>query len=112
VRFKIIFVSDLLILLSVKKQVTICSSAIEACELAEAVVIATKWKEFKGIDWGKMYAGMNKPAFVFDGHLLLDSEKLTKIGFKFVRLLLFSFLIGKRFAAGVVQTCAKYHGEL
>ena len=68
--------------LSVKKQVTICSSAIEACERAEAVVIATEWKEFKEIDWEKVYAGMNKPAFVFDGRLLVDSEKLTEIGFK------------------------------
>ena len=67
---------------------TICSSAIEACELAEAVVIATEWKEFKEIDWEKVYAGMNKPAFVFDGRLLVDSEKLTKIGFK-VRVILF-----------------------
>ena len=68
--------------LSVKKQVTICSSAIEACEHAEAVVIATEWKEFKEIDWEKVYAGMNKPAFVFDGRLLVDSKKLTEIGFK------------------------------
>jgi len=54
----------------------------EACKLAEAVVIATEWKEFKDIDWEEVYAGMNKPAFVFDGRLLVDSEKLTKIGFK------------------------------
>jgi hypothetical protein len=25
---------------------------------------------------------MNKPAFVFDGRLIVDAEKLTKIGFK------------------------------
>jgi hypothetical protein len=25
---------------------------------------------------------MNKPAFIFDGRLLVDAEKLTKIGFK------------------------------
>lgn len=76
---------------SVKKQVTICSSAIEACELAEAVVIATEWKEFKEIDWEKVYVGMNKPAFVFDGRLLVDSEKLTKIGFKVRVVLIFFF---------------------
>jgi UDPglucose 6-dehydrogenase len=55
---------------------------LEACKHAEAVVIATEWKEFKDIDWETVYAGMNKPAFVFDGRLLVDSEKLTKIGFK------------------------------
>jgi len=67
---------------TVKKQVTICKSALEACKNAEAVVIATEWKEFKEIDWEAVYAGMNKPAFVFDGRLLVDAEKLTKIGFK------------------------------
>lgn len=66
----------------VKQQVTICSSAIEACKDAEAVVIATEWKEFVGIDWEKIYETMNKPAFVFDGRLIVDAEKLTKIGFK------------------------------
>ena len=94
-RFKVLFYSSLTHLLTfslVKKQVTICSSAIEACELAEAVVIATEWKEFKEIDWEKVYAGMNKPAFVFDGRLLVDSEKLTKIGFK-VRIILFLSLL-------------------
>ena len=73
----------------VKKQVTICSSAIEACKNAEAVVIATEWKEFKEIEWEKVYEGMKKPAFVFDGRLLLDSEKLTKIGFKVCAILFY-----------------------
>ena len=51
----------------VKKQVTICHCAIEACKNAEAVVIATEWKEFLEIEWEEVYKGMNKPAFVFDG---------------------------------------------
>ncbi|KJA23857.1 hypothetical protein HYPSUDRAFT_184544 [Hypholoma sublateritium FD-334 SS-4] len=67
---------------SIKKQVTISKSALEACKNAEAVVIATEWKEFKEIDWEAVYAGMNKPAFVFDGRLLVDAEKLRSIGFK------------------------------
>lgn len=66
----------------VKKQVNICSSSLEACKDAEAIVIATEWKEFKEIDWETVYQGMNKPAFVFDGRLLVDEDKLTKIGFK------------------------------
>ena len=36
-------------LFSKSKQVTICSSALEACKHAEAVVIATEWKGFKEI---------------------------------------------------------------
>ncbi|KAF8062192.1 UDP-glucose/GDP-mannose dehydrogenase [Lyophyllum atratum] len=74
--------SPLVPLDSIKKQVTICASALEACKNAEAVVIATEWKEFLDIDWEAVYQGMNKPAFVFDGRLLVDAEKLRKIGFK------------------------------
>ncbi|TRM67093.1 UDP-glucose/GDP-mannose dehydrogenase family, NAD binding domain-containing protein [Schizophyllum amplum] len=67
---------------AIQKQVSICQSAMEACADAEAIVIATEWKEFKEIDWEAVYANMKKPAFVFDGRLLLDAAALTKIGFK------------------------------
>lgn len=69
-------------LATIQRQVFICSSALEACRNAEAVVIATEWAEFKTIDWQAVYAGMNKPAFVFDGRLLVDADKLRSIGFK------------------------------
>ena len=46
------------------------------------MVIATEWKEFKTIDWQSVYDGMSKPAFVFDGRLLLDVNAMKKIGFK------------------------------
>ncbi|KAG5350343.1 hypothetical protein C0989_011407 [Termitomyces sp. Mn162] len=74
--------SPLVPLDNIKKQVTICNSALEACKDAEAVVIATEWKEFTEIDWEAVYQNMNKPAFVFDGRLLVDADKLRKIGFK------------------------------
>ncbi|KAJ7641326.1 UDP-glucose/GDP-mannose dehydrogenase [Roridomyces roridus] len=67
---------------TIKKQVKICGSALEACRDAEAVVIATEWKEFKEIDWKEVYQHMKKPAFVFDGRLLVDAAALTAIGFK------------------------------
>lgn len=34
------------------------------------------------MDWAAVYAQMNKPAFVFDGRLLVDAEELRKIGFR------------------------------
>ncbi|KAI0822372.1 UDP-glucose dehydrogenase [Trametes gibbosa] len=66
---------------AIKKQVTIARSALDACKQKEAVVIATEWKEFKEIDWKTVYSQMTKPAFVFDGRLILDAEKLRDIGF-------------------------------
>jgi UDPglucose 6-dehydrogenase len=68
--------------LSVKKQVTIADSALSAAQNSEAVVVATEWKEFRDIDWRAVYDTMKKPAFVFDGRMILDGDALRQIGFK------------------------------
>lgn len=65
-----------------QKQITVCESAMEACVGAEGIVVATEWDEFKELDWQKIYDSMHKPAFVFDGRLILDQKKLERIGFK------------------------------
>lgn len=65
----------------VRQQVTIHTSALGACVGAEGIVIATEWEEFKHLDWEGIYASMKKPAFIFDGRLILDAEKLRGIGF-------------------------------
>ena len=44
-------------------------------------MIATEWKEFKEINWRAVYDQMSKPAFVFDGRMILDVEELQQIGF-------------------------------
>ena len=67
---------------AVKKQVTLAPSALEACKQKEAVVIATEWKEFREISWQTVYDDMTKPAFVFDGRMIVDADKLREIGFK------------------------------
>ena len=66
---------------NIKKHVSIVHNALEACKQKEAIVIATEWKEFKEIDWQTVYDQMTKPAFVFDGRMILDVEKLKNIGF-------------------------------
>ncbi|CAD6889812.1 unnamed protein product [Tilletia laevis] len=67
---------------AIKAQVTVSSSAIEACKNAEAIVIATEWDEFRTLDWAQVYEGMTKPAFLFDGRGVVDAPALRKIGFK------------------------------
>ena len=54
----------------------------EACKGSHAVAVITEWDEFKSYDWEKIYASMQKPAFIFDGRNLLDRQKLSQIGFK------------------------------
>jgi len=53
----------------------------EAAAGAHAVAIMTEWDEYKSLDWERIYRGMEKPAFLFDGRNLLDHKTLHKIGF-------------------------------
>ena len=55
--------------------------AYSACEGAHAIAILTDWDEFKTLDYEKIYAGMNKPAFLFDGRNIVDHEALRTLGF-------------------------------
>lgn len=67
---------------SLKDKVILCSSAYEAAEEAHAIVILTEWDEFKKLDYEKIYARMNRPAFLFDGRSIIDTNALRKIGFR------------------------------
>ena len=63
------------------KFVEVTKSAYEAAENAHAIVICTEWDEFKNLDYAKIYAKMEKPAFIFDGRKILNHENLIKMGF-------------------------------
>jgi UDPglucose 6-dehydrogenase len=54
----------------------------EACLNAHAVALMTEWDEFKTYDWQRIYDGMMKPAFIFDGRNILDHKLLSEVGFK------------------------------
>ena len=66
----------------------VVKSALEACNGAHAVAVLTEWDEFKELDFKKIYDGMLKPAFLFDGRGILPYAKLKEIGFRI-------FAIGK-----------------
>ena len=53
-----------------------------ACKDSHAVAILTEWDEFRDYDWNRIFISMKKPAFVFDGRNILNSDKLKGIGFK------------------------------
>ncbi|WVQ95888.1 hypothetical protein IAU59_002987 [Kwoniella sp. CBS 9459] len=70
----------------IKEHLTICQSAEEACANAEAIVVCTEWDEFKQLDWKKIYSKCPRPAFVFDGRLMLNRKELTDIGFQVITI--------------------------
>jgi UDPglucose 6-dehydrogenase len=65
------------------KAMSIASDPYEACLDAHAIAILTEWDEFKTYDWQKIYDQMSKPAFIFDGRNILNSNEMEKIGFKY-----------------------------
>ncbi|MDP2527922.1 UDP-glucose 6-dehydrogenase [Maribacter dokdonensis] len=59
---------------------------LEATKEAHAIAILTEWDEFKTYDWKTIYDQMLKPAFVFDGRRLLDSDTMNTIGFNYYKI--------------------------
>ena len=75
----------------VKKKVKLYSDDVyEACKQSHAIVVCTEWDQFKEYDYKKIYNVMQKPAFIFDGRLILNHSELIEIGFK-------AEAIGKKF---------------
>jgi UDPglucose 6-dehydrogenase len=62
--------------------ITYCESAYEAAQGAEAVVIATEWKEFGQLDWAMMRETMSRPLIV-DGRNFLQAGTMRSIGFEY-----------------------------
>ena len=58
------------------------SSALEAVNDAEALIIATEWNEFANVDLAVVKEKMRTP-IVFDGRNLLDPETMGRLGFQY-----------------------------
>jgi len=63
-------------------QITFEEDPYVAAEGAHAVAILTDWKEYKTLDYQRIYDSMAKPAFIFDGRNMLDHQALFEIGFE------------------------------
>ncbi len=63
-------------------RLSVATSAYEACHGAHAVAIVTEWDEFKKLDYTKIFEGMQKPAFLFDGRNIVDLAALRALGFR------------------------------
>jgi len=68
--------------MNAQDSITICSDPYEAALDAHAICILTEWEEFGKLDYNKIYNGMAKPAFLFDGRNVINVKNMEKIGFK------------------------------
>ncbi|WP_282163158.1 nucleotide sugar dehydrogenase [Ulvibacterium marinum] len=69
-----------------RRLLKVVKEPIEATKEAHAIAILTEWDEFKNYDWKCIFHSMLKPAFIFDGRRLLDTEKMNEIGFKYYKI--------------------------
>jgi UDPglucose 6-dehydrogenase len=60
----------------------LASSALEAVRDAEALIIATEWKEFENVDFSEVRRLMHTP-LIFDGRNLLDPNTMRDLGFQY-----------------------------
>jgi UDPglucose 6-dehydrogenase len=65
-----------------RDDLVLCDSAEEALEGADAVAIATEWREFRSPDFERMKTLLKAPV-VFDGRNLYDPALLNRFGFEY-----------------------------
>lgn len=70
----------------IKDKIQYSANYFEASNNADAIVISTEYDEFKNYNWEKLYSIVTKPALIFDGRILLDRDKLEKIGFNIYQI--------------------------
>jgi UDPglucose 6-dehydrogenase len=54
----------------------------EVAEKADALLIATEWKEFRELDWARIHNSMARP-LLFDGRNLLDPAQMRHLKFEY-----------------------------
>ncbi len=69
-----------------RRLLKVTKNPMEATQDAHAIAILTEWDEFKSYDWKTIYEQMLKPAFVFDGRRLLDTNNMESIGFNYYKI--------------------------
>jgi UDPglucose 6-dehydrogenase len=42
----------------------------------------TEWDQFRNLDFARLYRGMTKPAFAFDGRNILPHDLMRSLGFQ------------------------------
>ena len=63
--------------------VTFCADPYEVAEGADALVLATEWEEFKGLDLSRVKARMKWP-LLLDGRNFFDKEAIHEVGFEYL----------------------------
>ena len=63
-------------------QVEFCPEPHDVARDADALLILTEWREFRQLDWKRVYDAMSRPLIV-DGRNLLDPGTMMELGFEY-----------------------------
>jgi UDPglucose 6-dehydrogenase len=63
-------------------RLVLCSDAYQAAQGADALLIATEWKEFRSPDYDRLKAVLLQP-LIFDGRNLYDPALMQRLGFEY-----------------------------
>jgi UDPglucose 6-dehydrogenase len=67
---------------TLRQYVTCEPNVYKALDGAHGLAVLTEWDEFSMLDFERVFAGMKKPAFAFDGRNVLPHARLREIGFE------------------------------
>jgi UDPglucose 6-dehydrogenase len=67
------------------KDVVYKDNAYDVADGADALIIMTEWKEFKGLKFEKIRESM-KRAIIFDGRNMYDPARMERLGFEYVSI--------------------------
>ena len=65
------------------RRVEVHESIINSISSTFGIVIITEWDEFKKLRWESFFNIVNRPANIFDGRNILESEAIKKTGFNY-----------------------------
>jgi len=85
------------------ERLTFCTDAYEAARGADALLIATEWKEFRSPDFDRLKELLLKPV-VFDGRNIYDPSLMQRLGFEY-------FAIGRGLVLPAQQRVAALKAE-
>lgn len=68
----------------VRDSIELVPDPYQACDGCEAIILATEWREFVDLDWGRIKKSMKAPYLIFDGRNALHQSQMTAMGFYYI----------------------------
>ena len=65
-----------------RADLSLCESAVDALDGADALVIATEWREFRSPDFARICSSLSEPVII-DGRNIFDPAQMQALGIRY-----------------------------